>query len=136
MTIGDRLKEARKSRGFSQDSLAQNIGTSRGVITNIELNKIEEPQPLIVNAICNTLSINKEWLLYGTGEMAISTDVSKSAKILSEIFSTAQELSEEEQLYVLDMINTYKKHLSKEDWFPFRQRRNKFNVFLWSASKL
>lgn len=114
MTIGDRLKEARKSRGFSQDSLAQNIGTSRGVITNIELNKIEEPQSLIVNAICNTLSINKEWLLYGTGEMAINPDISKSAKILSEIYSTAQELSEEEQLYILDMINTYKKHLSQK----------------------
>lgn len=113
MTIGDRLKEARKVKGYSQDSLAKSIGTSRGVVTNIELNKIEEPQPLIVNAICNTLSINKDWLLHGSGNMEINESVTKSAKILSEIYTTAQELSEEEQLYILDMINTYKKHLSK-----------------------
>lgn len=112
MTIGDRLKQARKSKGLSQDLLAEKIGTSRGVITNIEHNKIEEPQPIIVNAICEVLSINKEWLLHGTGTMETSSDTIKSVKVLSEIYNAAQELSEEEQFYVLDMINTYKKHLS------------------------
>lgn len=114
MTIGDRLRESRKSKGFSQDSLAEAIGTSRGVITNIEHNKIEDPQPLTINAICNILSINKDWLLKGIGKMDIGVEATKSAKVLAEIYSTAQELSEQEQLYILDVINTYKKHLEKE----------------------
>lgn len=36
MTIGERLKIARKARGYTQDSLAEALGMSRGVITNIE----------------------------------------------------------------------------------------------------
>lgn len=113
MTIGDRLKQVRKSKGISQDLLAEKIGTSRGVITNIEHNKVKEPQPIIINTICEVLSINKEWLLYGIGSMELNSDTIKSAKVLSEIYSTAQELSEEEQLYILDVINTYKKRLGK-----------------------
>lgn len=115
MTIGDRLKQARKSKGISQDLLAEKIGTSRGVITNIEHNKINEPQPIIINTICDVLSINKEWLLHGTGSMELDNDTVKSARVLSEIYNTAQELSEEEQLYILDMINTYKKRLGNRN---------------------
>lgn len=43
MSIGERLKEARKAKGFSQDKLAEAIGTSRTVITDIERDKTEHP---------------------------------------------------------------------------------------------
>lgn len=111
MTIGERLKLARKSRGISQDLLAEKIGTSRGVITNIEHDKVDEPQPMVLNAICNTLNINKEWLSTGVGSMDVNPSAIHSAKILSEIYERAQELSEEEQLFVLDMIKSYMKHI-------------------------
>lgn len=59
MTIGEKLLEARKRRGMSQESLAAAIGTSKqniykyekGIITNIPLDKLEalaailEPDP-------------------------------------------------------------------------------------------
>lgn len=111
MSIGQRLKEARKSRSMSQDMLAKKIGASRGVITNIEHDKVDEPQPLVINAICNVLNINKEWLIDGIGSMDINQEATRSAKILSEIYTYSQNLSEEEQLFVLDMIKTYAKHL-------------------------
>lgn len=35
-TLGERLNYARKQKGYTQDSLAQTIGVSRGVIFNME----------------------------------------------------------------------------------------------------
>ena len=85
MDIGERLKEARKSFNISQDNLADKIGVSRGVITNIEHGKTE-PTQLVLNAICNALSINKEWLLNGTGEMyALSKEDDELMKAIAEI---------------------------------------------------
>ena len=111
LTLGERLKTARKFRGLTQDGLADKIGTSRGVITNIEHNKIEMPQSLIINALCDTLKIDQEWLIKGIGQMESSESI-KSSKVLSEIYSLAKELSNEEQLYILDVIKTYRNHFN------------------------
>lgn len=113
--LGSRLKLARKKKGISQDALATLIGTSRGVITNIELDKIIEPQPLVINSICNVLGINKEWLLYGIGEMDSAEEQIKVSHTLEEISLYLNDLSEEEQLYVLDLIRTYQKHFKNLD---------------------
>ena len=102
MSIGLRLKEARKARGMSQELLAEKIGASRGVVTNIEHDKVLEPQPLVVNAICDVLKINRQWLLRG--------EAGRSAKVLSEIYTSVKELSGEEQQFILDMIQTYIRH--------------------------
>lgn len=114
MTLGERLKIARKSKGITQDKLAENIGTSRGVITNLEHDKIETPQPLIINALCNVLEISQDWLLNGKGEMNNSEEI-QSSKTLSEIYSIAKNLSKDEQLYILELIKTYKKHIDQKE---------------------
>lgn len=114
LTLGERLKTARKFKGLTQDKLAEKIGTSRGVVTNIELDKNETPQPLIINALCNTLEISQEWLINGIGEMNNSEAI-RSSKVLSEIYSISKELSEEEQLYILDVIKTYRKHFNSKE---------------------
>lgn len=111
MTLGERLKTARKYRGLTQDGLAGKIGTSRGVITNLEHDKTEMPQPLIINALCDALEISQEWLINGTGQMD-NIEAIKSSKVLSEIYSISKELSEEEQLYILDVIKTYRNHFN------------------------
>jgi transcriptional regulator with XRE-family HTH domain len=112
MGIGNRLRLARKSRGFTQDSLANSLGVSRGVITNIEYEKTQ-PQLLVIRAICDLLCINEEWLIHGSGEMEKNQDIEKSARILSDIYQSAKELSEEELDYILDMIKTFQKHREK-----------------------
>mgnify|MGYP006068823307 CR=1 FL=1 len=114
LSIGQRLKEARKARKISQDALAEKLGVSRGVITNIEHDKVEEPQALVLSAICQVLNINRQWLLDGTGSMEPKQPDGPSAKILSELYSYARELSEEELLFVLSVIKSYKKHIKHE----------------------
>lgn len=111
-TLGERLNFARKKNGYTQDSLAETIGVSRGVIFNLEKNKTE-PQTIVINAICQTLKINKEWLTNGIGEMENSSEVSQSAKILSELYDVAKELSEDEQLYLLDTVKALKQRLKR-----------------------
>lgn len=112
-TLGERLKDARKSKGLSQEALASSVGVSRGVIQNLEYNRAE-PQPIVIKAICNTLNINENWLLTGEGDMVDNSDAIRSAKILSELYDVAKDLSEEEQLYILDVIQSMKKRFGNK----------------------
>lgn len=108
MEMGERLRKARQVKGYTQEALATAIGASRGVITNIEYSKAE-PQSLVIRAICDVLDINEQWLLTGNGSME-SFGSERSERLLSEIYNSAKELSEEEQDYILDMIKTFHKH--------------------------
>ncbi len=114
MSIAIRLKQARKSKGYTQEALACAIGVSRGVISNIEYEKAE-PQPLVLHAICQVLQISEDWLISGNGFME-SAGTLKSARLLSEIYDAAKELSEAEQDYILDMIKTFRRH--QETLYP------------------
>ena len=109
MTIGERLRIARKARGYTQDSLAEALGMSRGVITNIEYGRAE-PQTLVINAICAILHISQTWRMTGNGNMDIDFDLEKSARLLSYIYNAAKDLTVEEQDYILDLIYTFQKH--------------------------
>lgn len=112
-TLGERLNYARKKHGYTQDSLASAIGVSRGVIFNLEKNKTE-PQAIVINAICDTLKIKKDWLVNGEGEMESTTDTSQSTKVLVELYNIAKELSEDEQLYLLDTVKALKQRLKRD----------------------
>lgn len=111
-SLGERLNYARKKNGYTQGSLAESIGVSRGVIYNLEKNKTE-PQTIVLNAICQTLKINKEWLLSGVGTMEQSNEAAESAKILVELYDVAKDLSEDEQLYLLDTVKALKQRLNR-----------------------
>lgn len=97
---------------LSKNSLADTIGVSRGVIFNLEKDKTE-PQTIVINAICQTLDIDKEWLLSGVGDMENTAKVHQSAKILAELYEVVKGLSEDEQLYLLDTIKAMKERLNK-----------------------
>jgi len=111
-TLGERLNYARKNSGYTQNSLAESIGVSRGVIFNLEKNKTI-PQAIVINAICQTLNINSEWLLHGEGEMRKGEDPARSGKVLRELYEFASELSEDEQLYLLDAAKALKHRLKR-----------------------
>ena len=110
MSIGKRLKTVRKKRGISQYELAKSIGVSRGVITNIEYDKVQEPQAIIIDAIVNTLNINRQWLVDGIGEIE-DTGKHQNNKVLAELYEVAKGLSEDEQLYLLDTVRALKARL-------------------------
>ncbi len=108
--MSERLKYARKSKGYTQASLAAAIGVSRGVIFNLEKNKAPA-QRIVIQAICRTLHIRKDWLLDGTGEMNEPTNARQSAQILTELYDVAKGFSEPELLYLLGVLETMKQRL-------------------------
>ena len=112
-TLGERLHLARKKRGYTQDSLAEAIGVSRGVIYNLEKGKTV-PLVIVLNAVCDTLQINKNWLLRGEGEMEDTGTAAQSARVLAELYEVAKELSPDEQLYLLDIVKALQNRLKRE----------------------
>ena len=67
VSINDRIKDIRKSFGLSQTDFAERLGTTRGVISNLEGEKTTPNEPFI-KLICREFSINEEWLRTGNGE--------------------------------------------------------------------
>lgn len=100
------------SNGGLYAALAGTIGVSRGVIFNLEKNKTE-PQAIVINTICQVLKINKEWLTDGTGGMEPDGQALQSTKLLAELYDIAKELSEDEQLFLLDTVKALKLRLGK-----------------------
>ena len=111
-TLGGRLCYARRKNGYTQESRAEAIGVSRGVIYNLEKNKTQ-PQRIVVNAICEELGIRREWLLEGAGEME-KEQASQSARLLAELYEAARGLSEDEQLYLLDIVKAMRRRFSNK----------------------
>lgn len=67
MDISERIRLIRKDNKLSQAVFGEKLGTTRDVISNIENGRVE-PNGIIINLICNTFNINKEWLQDGSGE--------------------------------------------------------------------
>lgn len=111
-SLGVRLTYIRKKKGYTQASLATAIGVSRGVIFNLEKNKTQ-PQAIVINAICSLLNIKREWLVNGTGEIDCDNELPKHNEILNEFLEVANDLSENELLYLLDIIAALKARLRK-----------------------
>lgn len=112
-TLGKRLHYARRKKGYTQGSLAESIGVSRGVIFNLEKDKTT-PQMIVINAICQTLGVNKDWMTDGVGDMEDKSDFIQSTKILAELYDVAKELSEDEQLFLSEIVNTVKLRLAQK----------------------
>ena len=67
-SIGNRVKLVRRSRDYTQEELAQELHISRNSVGMIERGTFR-PGDEIVDAICDKLWIDKNWLLTGVGSM-------------------------------------------------------------------
>ena len=64
MTIGQRIKEARKSTGLTQRELAERSGTATGTIQQYELGK-RQPRIEQLKSIASALDVDVNWLMNG-----------------------------------------------------------------------
>ena len=72
-TINERITYLRKNLGYSQQRFAEQLGTSRDVIANIDNNR-NTPSPLVISSICREFRVSREWLETGSGEMLLPED--------------------------------------------------------------
>ena len=63
--IGENVKAIRQSRGLTQRDFAEMLGVSSGVITNLEYNKLSNPEKKmpLMRLISETFNIPLEWIL-------------------------------------------------------------------------
>lgn len=62
-TLGERLRQTRKERGWTQEQLAEQAGTSQAVIQKIENGKSLRPRK--IDIIARVLEVDPAWLLFG-----------------------------------------------------------------------
>lgn len=67
-SIGERIKRARKTRGYTQEELSLELDISRNAVGMMERGSIR-PGEENLNNLCMKLWINKHWLLTGRGDM-------------------------------------------------------------------
>lgn len=87
MSINSRVKEVRKALGLSQEYFGNQLGVTRGAITNIELEKTE-PKSLFIELLCKVFNVNIEWLTTGVGQMFNElTKDEKLAQFVGQVIS-------------------------------------------------
>lgn len=90
--IKERIKEIRKYYQLNQDDFGKKLGITRSVVVNIELGRAPIKN-LLIDHVCDIYSINKEWLLYGTGKMLKSTEQHLLNDLVKEFDLDEDELS-------------------------------------------
>ena len=73
----ERIKTLRKEcLGLTQEAFGKELGVSRSVIKNIELNCLVRPEQKepIYKLICSTFNVNEEWLYKGIGNIFKNAD--------------------------------------------------------------
>lgn len=83
MSIGERIRDARKTRGMTQAELAEKVNLKRNTIGNYEIENIEPSDRSIID-ICRVLNVNETWLRTGEGDMFLDLPPDKE---LDEIFA-------------------------------------------------
>lgn len=68
MTLGDRIKELRKSMNMTQVDFGKYIGVSGATISTSESGKTT-PDSQTIDVICMKCNVNRDWLVDGVGEM-------------------------------------------------------------------
>jgi len=102
--LKERIKTVRKHYKLNQIEFGKKLGVSRDVISNIEQGRVEA-KDLIINHICDIYAINKDWLLYGKGNMLKET----VENMLQELIK-AYDLNSDEIVIIKNYIQ-----LKKED---------------------
>ena len=68
--MNQRIKQLRKTLGFTQQEFAERIGVKRNTIAQYETGR-NEPIGSVLNLICKEYNVNPDWLRNGSGEMFI-----------------------------------------------------------------
>lgn len=83
-TLANRLRTARRRRGWSQRELAARANTTQGVIQKIENG--DSLRPRIIGAIAEALEVEPAWLVFGASETErLSPEAVAVAKAWSEL---------------------------------------------------
>lgn len=108
MTIGERIRIARKELHMTQGIFGEKIGLSAATISQIEKGIVKTTERTIRD-LCRVYGLSRNWLVDGVGEMYEETE---SLDDLS--FSFTELLANYPG--ILAMAKLASKHMTVEDW--------------------
>lgn len=73
MTQGERVKEIRKSLGFTLEKFGARLGVTKQTVSRIE-NGVNNVTEQMTKAICREFNVDYGWLTSGVGDMFIDSD--------------------------------------------------------------
>ena len=80
--IKDRIKQLRKELHMTQEGFGSSISLHRSTISSYENGRVVPPEN-VMDSICYTFKVNKDWLVNGEGDMFTAERTSKEE---NEIF--------------------------------------------------
>lgn len=84
LSIAERLKVVRSSRGLTQQEMAELLGISRPSVTQLEGGR-HQPSNDVLEIIVNKLDVSRNWLWFGAGPMEETSPVGGNARMLSPL---------------------------------------------------
>lgn len=90
--VAKNLKTLRTAMGLTQIQIADRLGVSSGVITNLEYNRLSDPEkkmPLF-RLIAKEFGVDLDWLLNGTGDPVLPdlTEAEKEAELMGQFLAS------------------------------------------------
>lgn len=102
------IQQARETKGWTQNELAEAMGVSRGYIGQLETGLIKRPRPKYVALLEKHLGLTKEEILRAQGQLGpeASTDLLVEVRRIARIPDLDDRVSELEQLSpeLLDLV--------------------------------
>ncbi len=103
-SLGDRIKELRKQKGWSQNELSQQAGVSYAQLSRYEI-KGSQPPAEVLNKLANALDTTVDFLINGdTNEKAKST--LKDAELLQQ-FKAVEQMDDDERNVIKKVIGAF-----------------------------
>ena len=100
MALGDRIKQRREELGWTQETLANQAGLSKGFLSDIENGKRGIGANSLLD-IAQVLGVSLDYLMKGSEESPAMQEIEIPAKLAE--FAKAAELSFRKTLLLLDM---------------------------------
>lgn len=83
MSIGSRIRQRRKELGYTQVELAKLAGIKQGTLSDLETGVTDAPAGDTLAGLCKGLRTTARWIIYGTGDHAVSAPNEEEQAVLS-----------------------------------------------------
>lgn len=115
MPLGENIKKARTLKGMNQKELADALKEKNVIVGNTSIsnweNGINKPDPDTISALCEILDVDANFLLDFNKEAIRKFD----NEIDNLLFSKAKDLSDEDKMAVMNVIDAIKRNIDNED---------------------
>lgn len=107
--MNERIKELRKTLGFTQQEFADKIGVKRNTVATYEMGR-SVPSDSAISLICREFNVREAWLRTGEGEMF------KSKSRNEELMEFATTVAEGDPSSIQSQLLAVMSRLTDEQW--------------------